>query len=141
MSKNMEIAKKFLQAIEDGNIEKVLPYLSEDFVFEGPVPQPLGKQQYAGFLQTISEAFSDFKYNVSDFSENDNAVSCNMKITGKHTGKLELPNMEPILATNKSFELPIQKSTVFLNGEKITKLSANVSKGGGIEGIIKQIRS
>ena len=88
MSKNIEIAKKLLQATEDGNIEKVLSYLSEDFVFEGPVPQPLGKEQYAGFLQTMSEAFSDFKYNASNFSEDGNAVSCNIKITGKHTGKL-----------------------------------------------------
>ncbi|MFW9780370.1 MAG: nuclear transport factor 2 family protein [Candidatus Heimdallarchaeota archaeon] len=139
MSDQIEQVKHFIQAMEESNIKKVDSFLSEKFVFEGPVPQPLNKENYIGFLHAMSNAFTEFKYNPSNFSEEGNTVTYAIKITGKHTGKLALPNINPIPATNRTFELPPEKATITFSGDKISKMYANVTENGGVGGIIKQL--
>ncbi|MHA2174442.1 MAG: ester cyclase [Candidatus Hodarchaeales archaeon] len=141
MSDYIEKAQHLLQAIEEANVEKAATFLSENFVFEGPVPQPLNKEQFTGFLHAMSKAFAEFKYNSSNFSEEGDTVTYSLSITGKHTGELVLPNMDSIPATNKTFELPTEKSTITFSGDKISKMYAKVSEDGGVGGIIKQITS
>lgn len=141
MSDKVNTLKGLLRAIEDANVEKATNFLAENFVFEGPIPQPLNKEQFTGFLHTMAKAFSDFRYNESDFSEEGDVLTYSLRITGKHTGELALPEMDPIPATHKSFELPTEKSSATVSGNKVSHLSADASEGGGVSGIIKQITS
>ncbi|MFW9904051.1 MAG: ester cyclase [Candidatus Thorarchaeota archaeon] len=141
MSDQIEKVKHFIKAMEESNIEKAGTFLSENFVFEGPVPQPLNKENYIRFLHAMSKAFTEFKYNSSDFSEEGDTVKYSLKITGKHTGEFTLPNIDPIPATNRTFELPSEKATITFSGNKISKMYANVTEDGGVGGIIKQLTS
>lgn len=139
MANKVKIAKEFFKASEDKDLDKVASIITDDFQFVGPLPKSLGKAEYLGFLESLFPAFSDWRFNLTGCAENDEKVSCNSNISGKHTGELTPPDGDPIPATNKTFKLPTESSTVSFTGDKINRLEANVSNGGGLAGIIKQI--
>ena len=136
---NLEMAKKFLESAEQGNLDEIRNMVSDNFTFQGPVPEPLNIEQYIEFLQGTMKAFGEFKYNASNYMEEGGTCQCNIKITGKHTGELAMPGMDPIPATNKTFELPTEKIVTTFDGDKISMMEAQVHADGGLQGIIKQI--
>jgi hypothetical protein len=129
------------EKLNGNDLGTVQSMMSDNFVFSGPVPEPLKKQEYMGFLKGNFKAFSEFKYNHSNFKESGEQCTCNVKVSGKHTGELEVPGMNPIPATNKSFELPTESVVATFEGDKISKLESQGHPEGGIKGIIKQITS
>jgi hypothetical protein len=139
MPNKVKFAKEFFKANEEADLKKVASMITEDFQFVGPMPQPLSKTEYLGFMESMIPAFTDWRYNLGGCEEAEEKVSCTSSISGKHTGKLAPPNMDPIPATNKAFKLPTESSTLSFTGDKICRLEAHVGKDGGLAGIIKQI--
>lgn len=138
---NLDTAKKFMEIVEQNNVDELRNMVSANFTFAGPTPEPLNTEQYVEFLQGNMKAFSEFKYNASNFTQEGDTCSCNIKITGKHTGELAMPGMDSIPATNKTFELPTESVVATFDGDKISRIEAKVHADGGIQGIIKQITS
>jgi hypothetical protein len=142
MAQFIDLAKEFFKAIENNEYDKLANNLADNFVFEGPVPEPLNKEQYLAFVKNLMGAFSELKYQPVNFKEEGNQVTCDVELTGKHTSELRMPNMDPIPATNKVFVLPKEPVTSTLNDEgKVTKIHASVSESGGVMGIVKQLQS
>ncbi|MHA1992081.1 MAG: nuclear transport factor 2 family protein [Candidatus Hodarchaeales archaeon] len=141
MANKEELLKNFFEAAEANDFSQVETMITDSFNFSGPVPKPLNKQEYMGFLKGNAIAFSEFKYNQANFNESGESCTCQVQVSGKHTGELVVPGMDPISATNKNFKLPRETVTVSFEGEKISKFESNPHPEGGIKGIIKQLTS
>jgi hypothetical protein len=141
MASKEELLKNFFDVTEANDFNKVQAMITDSFMFSGPVPEPLNKQGYIGFLKGNAVAFTEFKYNPTNFNESGETCSCNVQVSGKHTGELVVPGMNPLPATNKEFQLPEETVTVTFEGEMISKLEATTSPDGGVKGIIKQLTS
>ena len=97
---------RFQHASEAGDQATLNGMVMDDFQFLGVTPQPLGKAEFLGFIESLHTAFPDFKFNETSASESGDTATIKHKITGTHTGTFNIPGMPPIPATGKSFALP-----------------------------------
>ena len=140
MSKT-EITHAFSTALETQDFDRAAFYLSDDFVFRGPVPQPIGKQEFLAIQRAVEDAFPDWSFNVHKVQEWGEKVTGAVQITGTHTRDLVLPipGMPPIPATGKKVSLPEEQLEFTFKGEKIASLTSDNVPGGGIPGVLAQI--
>jgi predicted ester cyclase len=136
-----ETVKAFSAALEARDFDKAASYLTDDFVFSGPVPQPIGKQEFIAVQSAFESAFQDWSFNSHDEVEQGDKVVAAVQITGTHTRELALPmpGMPPVPATNKRVSLPVEHITFTFRGDKIAALTSDNVPGGGVPGILRQI--
>ena len=92
------IVKSSLRAWEANDVETLDSLLTDDFSFSGPVPQPLSKVEFIGFMQAVLAVYPNFVFNERSIREQDDLVSVTFCITGTHTGTLSLPGLPSIPA-------------------------------------------
>ena len=140
MSK-VDIVQAFSDALEAKDFNKAASYLADDFVFVGPAPQPLGKQEFLAVQRACEEAFPDWSFNSHDEVEQGDRVVAAVQITGTHTRDLVLPipGLPPIPATGKRVSLPEEHITFTFKGDTIASLTSDNVPGGGIPGLLAQI--
>jgi predicted ester cyclase len=140
MSK-VDAVKAFSEALETRDFNKAASYLADDFVFVGPVPQPIGKQEFLAIQSAFEDAFQDWSFNSHDEVEQGDTVVAAVQITGTHTRDLVLPmpGMPPIPATGKRVSLPVEHITFTFKGDKIAGLTSDNVPGGGVPGVLAQI--
>lgn len=140
MSK-LDTVKAFAEALETRDFNKAASYLTDDFVFAGPVPQPIGKEEFLAVQSAFEDAFQDWSFNSHDEVEQGDAVTVAVQITGTHTHDLVLPipGMPSIPATGKKVSLPVEHVTYAFKGDKIASLTSDNVPGGGVPGILAQI--
>jgi predicted ester cyclase len=136
---NTDIVKAGLKAWEAADAQTLASLVADDFVLSGPVPQPLGKQEFLDLMHVMHTALPDFAFNISSFEEDGDTVIAKTHITGTHTGVLALPGMPPIPPTGKKVSLPEEVQTYKLQDGKLCKLSTNASPGAGIPGLLAQL--
>src|SRR5437879_1092989 len=78
---NTDIVKTGLRAWESNDAQTLTALVADDFVLSGPVPQPLGKQEFLGLMQVLHTAMPDFAFNVSSFEEEGDKVIARSHIT------------------------------------------------------------
>ncbi|HEX7621749.1 MAG TPA: nuclear transport factor 2 family protein [Anaerolineales bacterium] len=137
----IDVVKAGLAASESGHPAKLGEYLSDDMVFAGPVPQPVGKREFIGLMTALVAAIPDWKFNAKDFKLNGDKVTVVAQITGTQTGELNLPmpGFHKFPATGKHIALPKEGMTVTVKNGKITRLESEVVPGGGVNGILAQL--
>ena len=103
----IDLVKSELKSIEDADFLHYREKYSDNFIFTGPVPKPLNRVEFIDLNRAILKAFPDWKFNATNFKQVRDHVTCNTRISGTHTGVLELP-MLGISAqpTNKRFASP-----------------------------------
>lgn len=140
MSK-VETVKTFSEALEARDFDKAAAYLTDDFVFAGPVPQPIGKREFIAVQSAFENAFPDWSFNSHDEVEQDDQVTAAVQITGTHTRDLVLPmpGMPSIPATGKRVSLPEEHLTFTFKGDKIASLTSDNTPGGGVPGVLAQL--
>jgi len=136
-----ETVKAFAAALEARDFSMAASYLAYDFVFSGPVPQPIGKQEFIAVQSAFEDAFQDWSFNSHDEVEQGDKVLSAVQITGTHTRDLVLPmpGMPPIPATNKRVSLPEEHLEFTFKGDKIASLTSDNAPGGGVPGILQQL--
>ena len=102
---------------------------------------PVGKREFIGLMMAMVKAMPDWKFNASDLKENGDQVAVALRITGTHTGELQLPmpGMPAIPATGMKVSLPSEPSTFTVRDGKLTKLEVASIEGGGVMGILSQL--
>ncbi|MHC4481535.1 MAG: ester cyclase [Planctomycetota bacterium] len=137
----VDVVKAGIAAQEAGDFDKAAELLTDDMVFAGPVPQPVGKREYLGLQSALKAAMPDWKFNASDFKESGDQVTAVMTVTGTHTAelKLPLPGMPTVPATGKKVALPKQTGTFTVKGDKVSRIDIAVEAGGGVQGILAQL--
>lgn len=136
---NTDIVKAGLKAWESNDEQTISALVADDFKLSGPVPQPLGKQEFIGFMHTLLAALPDFAFNISSYEENGDTVIAKAHITGTHTGILALPGLPPIPPTGKKVSLPEEVQTYTLKNEKLHALSTDGRPDAGIPGLLTQL--
>lgn len=137
----MDVVKSGFAAIEAGDFNKLDSLVADDFVFAGPVPQPVGKREFLGLQSALLKAMPDWKFNARDMSENGDQVTMLLQVTGTQTGELQLPmpGMPPIPSTGKRVELPYEESAFTVKNGKLSRLDVKSSPMGGVMGILSQL--
>ena len=140
MSK-VDTVRAFSEALEARDFNRAASYLADDFVFTGPVPQPIGKQEFLAIQSAFEDAFQDWSFNSHDEVEQGDTVVAAVQITGTHTRDLVLPmpGMPRIPATGKRVSNPVEHITFTFKGDKIASLTSDNVPGGGVPGVLAQI--
>ena len=136
---NIDIVKTGLKAWEMNDEATLSQLVADDFQLSGPVPQPLGKQEFLGLMHILHASMPDFAFNISSFEEAGDTVIARSYITGTHTGTLTLPGMPPLPATNKKVSLPEEVQTYSLKNGQLHRLTTDGRPGGGIPGMLAQL--
>jgi predicted ester cyclase len=128
-------------ATEAGDMAKAGSYMTDDFAFSGPMPQPLGKAEFLALQGALVAALPDWKFNAKDFKVQGNKVTATVQITGTHTATLSpiMPGMPPIPATGKKVALPPEPFSVTLRGDKLAAFEVAQTPAGGVPGLLAQI--
>ena len=136
-----ETTRAIYKALESGNPESVGKYASDDFVFSGPIPEPINFEKWVGLQKQVRTAFPDWSFNLSDVQETENGTRTTLQITGTHTGDLDLSalGLPVVKATGKSVKLPVEHVDITFKGDKVSKFHGDVPAGGGLPGIFKQL--
>jgi ketosteroid isomerase-like protein len=71
---NTDLVKAALAAFESGDTKMADSLLSDDMVFAGPVPQPVGKHEFIGLQGALVAAIPDWKFNASEYKEQASAA-------------------------------------------------------------------
>ncbi len=137
----IDIVKAMLAATEAGDFQKAGGMITDDMVFAGPVPEPVGKREFIGMQTAMQAGIPDWKFGASDFKENGNQVTAVMHVSGTQTGelKLPLPGMAPVPATGKHFALPAEPATFTIKDGKVARLETASVPGAGVMGVLAQL--
>ena len=138
---NTDVVKSVLAAFESGDAKKAESLLSDDMVFAGPMPQPVGKKEFIGLQSALVAAIPDWKFNGGDYKEQGDKVMLKAHISGTHTKPLTLPPMgiQSLPATGKHVQLPFEALTVTVKNGKATRIDAEHVEGGGVPGLLTQL--
>ena len=136
-----EITREIMTGIESGDLDTVAGYLSDDFVFSGPVPEPISGEEWLGMQRLLHVAFPDWSFNISNMETTDSGVRVTYQITGTHTGDLNLSpmGMPVIPATGKSIQLPVEHADFTFEGDKAVKFHTAAVEGAGLPGLLHQL--
>jgi predicted ester cyclase len=137
----IEVVKTGLAASEAGHPIQFADMLTDDMVFAGPVPQPVGKREFVGLMTALVAAMPDWKFNGKNFRQNGDKVIVTFQITGTQTGELNLPMMGimKVPASGKHVALPKEETTITVKNGKISRLEAAKVPGGGVAGVLAQL--
>jgi predicted ester cyclase len=136
---NIDAVKAQWAAWRAGDWDAVAASLTDDFVFSGPVPQPLNKAAFIGLSQAILAAFPDWDFHLHDFREEGDAVYATDAITGTHTGTLAvIPGVPPVAATGKSIKLTESQQIFTFRGNLVSQLEVQ-APGGGVAEVYAQV--
>jgi hypothetical protein len=83
-----ETAQAFVDAQNANDFDTAASYLADNFQFSGPVPEPIGAQEWMGLLRVLAAAFSDFRVNNTITGVDGNVVRTTNQLTGTHTADL-----------------------------------------------------
>ena len=138
---NLDVAKRFANMLESGDVKLLQASMADDFRAKGATRE-LTKQQALGYLQMFFTAFPDHRFNFADFEQKGELITCTGQEKGTHMGILDLnPLGMPVSLppTGKSFKLPKSVFTFRVAGDKVIYYSEEEVKGGGLAGILEQL--
>jgi len=130
-----------MDAIQMGDFEKAKSYLTNDFEFSGPVPQPIGGDEWIGLSANLKAAFPDLNYQFKIVSVDGDTANLTAQLKGTHKGDLDLTtlHMGVIPATGKSFNAALEHGKVRVRDGKITSLMNEPTEGAGLMAILGQL--
>lgn len=141
MNQRIQMAKKLFALIEKNELQAAEQLLSENFVFSGPVPEPMDSKQWLDIHQKLNVAFPDFSFNATNFQYHGIHVHCHTQISGTHKNDLDLSNLwlSNYPATATKVVLPEEYAVIEFDGDKISAVKVEIVPGGGLHGILSQI--
>ncbi len=128
----LETVNAFNAAMNAQQWETAADYLTDDFVFSGVTPQPVGKREFITGQQGWAAGAPDWRIDLENLEVSGDTARATSHITGTHTGTLELPGMPPFPATGKRFDTR-DTLTATLRGDQLVSLAVVQSSPGILE--------
>ncbi len=128
--------------IERGDFIEAAELLTDDFTFSGPVADSLSGPEWLGMHRMINEALPDFSFNMTDWHlDSHNRVVGQAKLTGTHTGTLNLTPMGVPLLPASGTEIDVDpcEAYVTLRDGKIEAIEMIDDSSAGIRGMLSQL--
>jgi predicted ester cyclase len=136
---NIDTVKAQQAAWRAGDWDTVAAMLTDDFVFSGPLPQPVNKEAFIGLGKAILAAIPDWDFHTRDFREEGDKVFATDAITGIHTGTLAvIPGVPPVAATGKRISLTESQEIYTFRGNLISRFEVQ-APGGGVAEVYAQV--
>jgi len=138
---NLEVAKRFADLLESGDVKGLQTLLADNFRATGGTRE-LTKPQALGYLQIFFTAFPDCRFGFTDFEEKGDWVYWTGQETGTHKGVLDLNSFGMPISlppTGKSFQLPKSVYSLRVVGDKVTHYNEEAVQGGGLAGMLEQL--
>ena len=128
-------------AVQMGDFQKAQSFLSDDFQFSGPIPQPINGQAWMGISASLKTAFPDLDYQFKVESVDGDAVNISAQLKGTHTGNFDLTamGMSVIPPTNKSFAATRELGKVAVQDGKVKAWATQGTEGAGLMAILGQL--
>ena len=130
-----------MDSVQKGDFEKAKSFLSSDFMFSGPVPQPINGEAWLGMSMSLKKAFPNLDYQFKMKSMDGDVANISAELKGTHSGEFDLTamNMGVIPVTNKSFAVPNQHGKATVKGDKVTSWAMEPLEGAGLMAILGQL--
>ena len=136
-----ETVQSLMDAVQMGDFESAKSYLSNDFKFSGPVPEPISGEEWMGMSAGLKAAFPDLNYRFNIESVDGDTAHISGELSGTHKGTLDLTSMHmgTIPATGKSFKAAHEHGKVTVHDGKITAWAMEPTEGAGLMAILGQL--
>jgi len=133
--------QSLMDAIQMGEFEKAKSLFADDFMFSGPVPEPISGDAWLGMSASLKAAFPDLDYQFKVESVDGDTANISAELKGTHKGDLDLTamGMGVIPATGKSFKAAHEHGMATLRNGKITAWEMEATEGAGLMAILGQL--
>ena len=90
---NMTLAKRYIEALNEGNFDAFKDFLSSDYSIFSPsgYPEPTSREKLIENYKGVRQAFSEFIWNIEDIVAAGDKVICRIMVKG--TTKSGLPGL------------------------------------------------
>ena len=138
---SIDLVKGWMSAYESGNLVYIREHTTEDFTVSGAAPQPISRNDFIELLPHLIRALPDWRFNASNYKQVSDRITCSVRISGIHSGVLDLPmmNIHGYQPTGKRVRLPLEQNTYVVRDGKVARLEVEKVEGGGIPGLLTQI--
>jgi hypothetical protein len=135
------IVQTVMDSIQKGDYVKAKSYLSNDFQFSGPVPEPMNGEAWIGMLTSLKNASPNIQYHFQVESMNGDTANIGSKLEGTHSAPLDLTgvHMGVIPATNKSWAAAQEHGKATVKGDKVSSWAVQPIEGAGLMAILGQL--
>ena len=144
-----EIVFAHLRACEDGNWDKALSYISDNYSVVGVIPFPINvfvkleKKDALTMHKKRKIALPDFRFNEVYEIDEPEHVRVRVNLTGTHTGVIDytgaIRGIPIIMPTNKYVVLNPEWFDYYTHDGLITKVVANIPGNAGVKGLVKAV--
>jgi predicted ester cyclase len=101
---NRQVVEKMLQFADAKTPEKFAEIESADFELKTPMGMLKGPQGHTQMMQQFATAMPNFKHTIKECVESGEAISCEGKFVGDHTGPMMMPDGKTMAASGKHVE-------------------------------------
>ena len=130
-----------MDSVQKGDFDKAKSFLSHDFQFSGPVPEPINAEAWMGMSMSLKKAFPNLDYHFMVESMDGDIAKFSAQLKGTNSGDIDLTGMRMgvIPATNKSFTAAKEYGKVTVKGDKVTSWAGTPIEGAGLMAILGQL--
>ncbi len=144
MSRNVELVRDLLAALDAGDFPRVRELLAPDFETV-PVSTgvPMGLEEWLRAHAEVHAAFPGLRRNPSDFSEDGDVVRVWLHISAVHDHPVRLPalGVEETPPTGRLLRPTPHEDTFVVRDGKVVSVHSDIPAGGGLRGMLDQIRT
>jgi predicted ester cyclase len=136
-----ETVQTLMEAVQSGDYQIAKSLLSDDFMFSGPVPEPINGEAWLGMSASMKAAFPDLDYHFKVEGVDGNVVKTSTQLSGTHSGDFDLTamGMGIIPATGKSFSMPSDSGDGEVRDGKVVAYRIQPTEGAGLIAILTQL--
>jgi predicted ester cyclase len=137
-----DVAEAFLAAVDTLDLDAAAPYCTDDFLYSGPLPEPVSLDRWRGMASRMKAGFPDWHFNPQIDSVEGDTVYVTVQVMGTNTGDLDLsPVGVPFIpATGRSIQLPESTGRVVVSGDQVSSFALDVTPGtAGVFAIVAQL--
>jgi len=130
-----------MDSVQKGDFEKAKSFLTDDFQFSGPVPEPINGDAWLGMSMSLKKAFPNLEYHFQVESMDGDMANISAQLKGTNSGDFDLTamHMGVIPATNKSFAAAHEHGKATVKGDKVTSWAMEPTEGAGLMAILGQL--
>ena len=136
-----ETVQTLMDAVQNGDYATAKSLLSDDFMFSGPVPEPISGEAWLGMSASMRAAFPDLDYHFQVEGGEGDVVKASTQLTGTHTGDFDLTSMgmNVIPPTGKSFSMVRDTAEGEVRDGKVIAYRVQPTEGAGLIAILTQL--
>jgi predicted ester cyclase len=139
--RTQEIAEAYVDAFNRGDLNTLADLFADDFQFSGPLPDPVGRDQFLGLMELMWGGFPDIRFNTRLVDINGNVMHFTNQLAGTHTSDLDLSfmGMGVIPATGRSFSMARENGEGVIEDDYIVSVYVEPTEGAGLIAILQQL--